>query len=499
MRHRRAARAPWVGLADRARPGGAGVRACRRSSDWEVLVPRRRAARRTDEVPPLHGCWDPKLFGPGHAARGRARAARAGGTAADLAERLPWRRLLLASYVAALAWLLALALRRRDRRDLAGARQPVRVPAQPRATVDRRARAARRATSAGSRYDAADNWPTHVGRPPAGRAAVLRRCWCRLGLGGDFAAGLVVTVLAATTAVAVLVTLRALGAERWRGGRRRSWCSTPAAVFMAVSADAMFARGRRLGRWPAWRWRDRASRGRLVAWSALAGLLLGCRVMMSYGLPLIGAARGRRAGRRPGRGGRCRSPRRSRWRWCSASRRAASPGGRPTRCSTTATATASRPTGRRPTGCGATSPRCVSAPGRCSAPASGAAGSRPRLGDARRGSVLLLVGAAVAMVARRPVADEQGRGRADLAAVRAVAAAVAARCCPSGGGAGGWRCRCVCALVVQHLLYTLVRGDRAGVRSRSSSRRRCAARRRSGAQRRGRERRQPLARADLRR
>ena len=72
-------------------------------------------------------------------------------------------------------------------------------------------------------YAADDNWPTHVAGHPPG-ALLFFVGLVKVGLGGDLAAGLVVTVLAATTAVAVLVTLRALAPRRWPGGRRRSWC-----------------------------------------------------------------------------------------------------------------------------------------------------------------------------------------------------------------------------------------------------------------------------------
>src|SRR5438105_3543469 len=56
------------------------------------------------------------------------------------------------------------------------------------------------------------NWPVHVaGHPPGalGFFVVLDR----IGLGSGWSAGVVVTLLAASTAVGVLVTFRLLGAE----------------------------------------------------------------------------------------------------------------------------------------------------------------------------------------------------------------------------------------------------------------------------------------------
>ena len=135
-------------------------------------------------------------------------------------------------------------------------------------------------------YSAPDNWPTHpAGHPPG--ALLFFVGLVKVGLGGDLAAGLVVTVIAATTALAVMVTLRALGAETMARRAAPFLVLAPAAVFMAVSADAVFAAV------AAWGLAclaigARSSRGPAIAWSVLAGLLLGCGVMMSYGLPLIG-------------------------------------------------------------------------------------------------------------------------------------------------------------------------------------------------------------------
>ena len=58
--------------------------------------------------PPLHAIWEPRV-GPG-TVPALLLAALGSAYAGPLAERLSWRRLLLASYGAGLAWLLALAL-----------------------------------------------------------------------------------------------------------------------------------------------------------------------------------------------------------------------------------------------------------------------------------------------------------------------------------------------------------------------------------------------------
>jgi hypothetical protein len=230
------------------------------------------------EVPPLHGLWQPQWFGPG-----TLPAVLIGllgwRYAADLADRLPWRRLLAASYAGSLAWLLSLAF-------VDGRSGISRVLGNPYEYLQT-------ARSVGSvshlidtyisriPYDSAGNWPTHVaGHPPA--TLLFFVGLDRVGLGGDFAAGLVVTVLAASTAAAVLITLRALGAEQWARLAAPFLVLTPAAVFMAVSADAL------IGAVVAWGLACLALATRRLWWAVPAGLLLGTAVMMSYGMPLIG-------------------------------------------------------------------------------------------------------------------------------------------------------------------------------------------------------------------
>jgi hypothetical protein len=135
-----------------------------------------------------------------------------------------------------------------------------------------------------------DNWPTHLAGHPPG-AVLFFVALVRLGLGGDLAAALVVVALAASIPAAVLVTLRTLDAERVARLVAPFLVLSPAAVFLAVSADAVFATCAAWGfaalAVSAARARGGAM-GAMVAWGALAGLLLGWCVMSSYGLPLLG-------------------------------------------------------------------------------------------------------------------------------------------------------------------------------------------------------------------
>ncbi len=238
---------------------------------------------RVFHFPPLHADWDPRLgwgtpFALLFGVLGAVYAGR-------LAETLPWRRLLLAVYAGGLAWLLALAfvdgpdgighILTTDYEYLDTARATTDFPATLEIYVSR------------IPYSAEpNNWPVHIaGHPPGalGFFVVL----VRLGLGGGFAAGLVVTTVAATTAVAVLVLMRRLGAEAWARRAAPFLVLGPAAIWQAVSADAMFAA---VAAWGMVALAFAATaRGRSwLPWSLLAGLLLGYCVMLSYGLPLLG-------------------------------------------------------------------------------------------------------------------------------------------------------------------------------------------------------------------
>ncbi len=89
-------------------------------------------------------------------------------------------------------------------------------------------------------YSAPDNWVTHLAGHPPG-ALLVFVAMVKLGLGGDYAAGLVVTIIAATIAPAVMSTLRTLDREDFARRVAPFLVLTPSAVFLAVSADAMFA------------------------------------------------------------------------------------------------------------------------------------------------------------------------------------------------------------------------------------------------------------------
>jgi hypothetical protein len=248
--------------------------------DWEVRA--RSANAGGISVPPLHGTWKPDLFGPG-TVPAVVLALLAWRYAGALAARLRWGHLLLASYAAGLAWLLSLA-------HVNGMRGVSHVLEHPYDYLE----TAREVTDVGvllgefvPRIDAdhPDNWPVHVaGHPPL--AVLFFVGLVRLGLGG-YGGGIVVAALAATTALAVMVTLRTLGSEAAARRAAPFLVLGPSALFLAVSGDALFAA---VGAWGLAALAVAATRtGRpALGWSVVAGLLLGAAVMMSYGLVLLG-------------------------------------------------------------------------------------------------------------------------------------------------------------------------------------------------------------------
>lgn len=251
--------------------------------DWEVNT---RAPRsQVDEVlsPPFHGWWAPQWFGPGTLP---ALALGLGGWwwVSRWAPRAGWRPLLLATYLLGLGWCLSLAL-------VDGPEGLSRVLGNPVEYLP----TAREVDDVGLllreyveriSYDAAPrNWPTHVaGHPPL--MLLFFVGLVQVGLGGDLAAGIVVTVVGASMPVAVLVALRALGVEAVARRVAVPLALSPVAVFVAVSADAV------IGAVVAWGLAclALATRGtpRARLWAVPAGLVLGCAVLMSYGMPLVG-------------------------------------------------------------------------------------------------------------------------------------------------------------------------------------------------------------------
>ncbi|QKJ19412.1 hypothetical protein [Microbacterium hominis] len=274
-------RAPLIGLLVAVALIAAAI-AVPLATGWDVAS---RAPRSADPraVPPLHGVWVPHVGLATIVVSAVAVAAWV--WAPGLAQRLRWPWLIAASCAASAVWLVALAL-------VDGPTGLSRVLGNPFEYLQ----TARRIDDIGAflggflervPIDAPDNWVTHVAGHPPGMLLFFVAL-VRLGLGADLVAGLVVALIAATIPAGVLIALRALGAERAARPAAPFLVFTPAAVFLAVSADAVIAT---VGVWAVALVALAATAvraGAAIAWSLAAGILFGILVMMSYGMPLYG-------------------------------------------------------------------------------------------------------------------------------------------------------------------------------------------------------------------
>lgn len=198
-----------------------------------------------------------------------------------LADRLPWRAALTCAYGGAVAWTLSLALI--DGWDVgvagrltSGAEYLHEVPG----VTD--VGAALRSFVRRIPDHQPDSWTTHVAGHPPGALLVFVGL-DRIGLGGGAAAAVVCVLAGALTAVAVPVALAALGHPGSARAALPFVVLLPGAVWMGVSADALFAGVTATGI----ALLALGTTGR-VAWSLVGGLLLGFGIFLSYGLVLTG-------------------------------------------------------------------------------------------------------------------------------------------------------------------------------------------------------------------
>ncbi|QIK64778.1 hypothetical protein G7068_08145 [Leucobacter viscericola] len=243
--------------------------------------------------PPLHAEWTPRV------GLGLPAAVLLGALVIwrgqRVAKQLTWRRLQIVVFVVALGWLLSLALvdgwngigtiLNHRYEYLGTAREVTDFGATLNEYVAR------------IPFQHENNWPVHIAGHPPG-ALLFFYVLVRLGLGSGLAAGLVVTVLGATIPVAVLGTVRLLGAEDFARKAAPLLVFSPAAIWIAVSGDGMFSAFAAWGAYALARSATARSRQtkvgirrpwvRMVVWAAVAGLLFGYCVMLSYGLLLLG-------------------------------------------------------------------------------------------------------------------------------------------------------------------------------------------------------------------
>ena len=130
------------------------------------------------------------------------------------------------------------------------------------------------------------SWETHVAGHPPG-ALLLFVGLVSVGLGSAFASAMTVTLIGCTTPVAVLIALRRLGVEDVARRVAPFLVLAPAAIWVAVSADGVFAAVAAWGLAAVAAATVSTRRAGAWGWGAVAGLLLGCCLLLSYGLVLL--------------------------------------------------------------------------------------------------------------------------------------------------------------------------------------------------------------------
>lgn len=233
---------------------------------------------------PLYGRWDPLLTW--RVAPAVAVAAAVVVVGPPLARRLPWRSMLAAVAVAGVVWALALALV-----DGTGA---VTDPLEHRHEY---LPFARTVDDVGEFLDTftdrIEGYPTHVRGHPPGMVTLLVLL-DRVGLAGTGVVAGIVVVGGALALVAALVLVRHVAGETAARAAAPYLVLLPAAIWVATTADALFA-GVGLGGVAALAVASGRRGGATTDVLALgAGALLGVAVHLSYGLvllvPLVAAA-----------------------------------------------------------------------------------------------------------------------------------------------------------------------------------------------------------------
>lgn len=230
---------------------------------------------------PIFGSWDP------HWGWGTAPAIAIGALVTlygpGLAARLPWRTMLLAVWLTGLAWAFALAMVDGWQRGFTGRLDNSHeylhevggvtdIGAMLRGFADR------------ILDFQPDSWTTHVSGHPPG-ALLTFVLLDRAGLGGGTWAALVCTVIGCSAAVAVVVAIRALGAPDRARAAAPFLALAPAVIWLAVSADALFAG---VTAWAVALLALALQPGRRRPIAAfVAGLLFGYGLYLNYGLVLM--------------------------------------------------------------------------------------------------------------------------------------------------------------------------------------------------------------------
>ena len=230
-------------------------------------------------APPLFGGWD---LQPGLDLLLPAAVAAAIVFAGPrVARAAPWPWLLGAACLGFAAWAIALALTN----GAGGLTEPLETKPEYLRIVPGAGSPGEFLTTF---FDRVDGYPTHVRGHPPGMILILIGLGSA-GLGGSAPAAALILAAAATTPAAVLVAMRAVAGEAAARRAAPFVVLVPAAVYVAISADALYMG---VGAWAVATVVLALARdpGRGADALALAGgLLFGIVAFLSYGLVLLGA------------------------------------------------------------------------------------------------------------------------------------------------------------------------------------------------------------------
>lgn len=201
-------------------------------------------------------------------------------TAAPWLERLPWRRLLVAAPVAAAVWSVALALVDGTRRGLVG---PLLPPGEYLHDVDRvHGLHAFLSGFAAQVAGGPHPWTTQVAGHPPGLLLLLAGMK-QVGLSGPWPLVVLLVGAGCSAVAAVLVTVREVAGEQAARRCAPFLALAPAAVWVAVSADALYLAVAAWGLAALATGRERLGR------SAAGGAALGAGLLLSYSVVPLGA------------------------------------------------------------------------------------------------------------------------------------------------------------------------------------------------------------------
>ncbi|MFJ1457281.1 hypothetical protein [Nocardia sp. N2S4-5] len=230
---------------------------------------------------PIFGQWLPHVgWGTGPAIAVAVLVVVLGPTAA---RQLPWRRLLALTWVTAVVWAFSLALVDGWQRGFVGRLTSGHEYLHEVGGVGDIGAMLR--GFAGRILDfQPDSWTTHVSGHPPG-ALLVFVLLDRVGLGGGAWAAVVCVLAGCSAAVAVPVALNALGAPERARAATPFLALAPAAIWLAVSADALFAG---VAAWAValLAVATRPGAGRTPA-AVGSGLLFGFGLYLNYGLVLM--------------------------------------------------------------------------------------------------------------------------------------------------------------------------------------------------------------------